>query len=49
MDHTMDNDIPHHRQGAARLMDRFIAYVSSRKGEHWIMFVAGLVVGLILG
>ncbi len=49
MDHTMDNDMSRHRNGFSRLMDRFVAYVGSRTGEHWIMFVAGLVVGLILG
>jgi hypothetical protein len=49
MDHTLDDDTPRHCRGATRLMDRFIAYVGSRSGEHWIMFVAGLVVGLILG
>ena len=49
MDPTMDNGMSRHRNGLSRLMDRFVAYVGSRKGEHWIMFVAGLVAGLILG
>ncbi len=28
---------------------RFMAYVRTRRSDHWIMFLAGLVIGLILG
>lgn len=45
----MDNGMSRRRNGFSHLMDRFIAYVGSRTGEHWIMFIAGLVAGLILG
>ncbi len=49
MDHTMDNDAPYRRSGFERVFDRLTAYLRSRTGDHWIMFVAGLVIGLILG
>ena len=32
-----------------RLGEQALAFVQSRTAEHWIMFLAGLVVGLILG
>ena len=49
MDHTMDNDAPYRRSGYERVFDRLTAYLGSRTGDHWIMFVAGLVIGLVLG
>lgn len=32
-----------------RLGENLIAYIRSRTAEHWIMFVAGLALGLLLG
>ena len=32
-------------RGWARLTD----YVRTRRSDHWVMFLAGLVIGLILG
>ena len=29
--------------------NRFLAYVRSRRSEHWIMFAAGVLAGAILG
>ena len=32
-----------------RAWDAFVAYVMSRRLEHWVMFFAGAVVGAVLG
>ncbi len=32
-----------------RMMERAQAYIASRTPEHWVMFLVGLVIGLILG
>ena len=32
-----------------RLAERAIAYLQSRSVEHWLMFMAGLVLGLLIG
>ena len=32
-----------------RFAEAFIAYLRSRTAEHWMMFVAGLVLGALLG
>jgi hypothetical protein len=38
-----------HRAGFERLASSALDYLRSRTSEHWLMFVAGLAVGLILG
>ena len=35
--------------GAQRLGEAALAWVKSRKAEHWIMFLAGLALGAMLG
>jgi hypothetical protein len=37
------------RTNFERLAGRALEYLRSRSSEHWLMFCAGLVVGLILG
>lgn len=32
-----------------RASEAFLAYLRSRKAEHWIMFLAGLAIGALLG
>jgi hypothetical protein len=32
-----------------RLAEAFVGYLRSRTAEHWIMFVAGLALGVLLG
>jgi len=34
---------------AQRLGEAAIAWLKSRKAEHWVMFLAGLALGAILG
>ncbi len=36
-------------RAGARAVERFFAYLRSRTAEHWIMFAAGLVLGVVLG
>jgi hypothetical protein len=38
-----------HRTGFERLAGSALDYLRSRSSEHWLMFFAGLVVGLLLG
>jgi hypothetical protein len=38
-----------HRSGFERLASSALDYLRSRSAEHWLMFFAGLVVGLFLG
>jgi hypothetical protein len=38
------------RTGAfQRNAEAFLAYLKSRKAEHWVMFLAGLALGALLG
>ena len=37
------------RTGFERLADQTMTYLRSRTADHWLMFLAGLVVGLIAG
>ena len=37
------------RTGFERLTEQAMAYLRSRTADHWLMFAAGLVVGLIVG
>jgi hypothetical protein len=37
------------RTAFERVASDALGYVRSRRSEHWLMFFAGLVVGLILG
>lgn len=32
-----------------RMGEAFVAYLRSRRAEHWVMFAAGLVLGVLLG
>jgi hypothetical protein len=32
-----------------RLADAFAGYLRTRTADHWVMFVAGLVLGVLLG
>ncbi len=36
-------------RAGARAGERFCAYLRSRTAGHWIMFAAGLVLGMLLG
>ena len=36
------------RTTAERLLDRFTAYLRSRTADHWLMFLAGFVLGAVL-
>jgi hypothetical protein len=36
------------RGGFERIARHALGYLRSRRSEHWLMFLAGLVVGLIL-
>lgn len=38
-----------HREGFARLGDDLIAWLRTRPAEQWLMFAAGLALGLFLG
>jgi len=38
-----------HRTGFERLAGAALAYLQSRSSEHWLMFLAGLMIGLFLG
>ncbi len=35
--------------GVERLTERLTEYLRTRTSEHWVMFLAGLVVGSLLG
>jgi hypothetical protein len=37
------------RTGFERVSERAMAYLRSRTADHWLMFAAGLVVGMIVG
>ncbi len=49
--HAEPFDRDHHHRYSAwdRASSRFRAYVRTRRSEHWVMFLAGPVIGLILG
>lgn len=38
-----------HRAGFDRAAGQFLDYLRSRTADHWIMFLAGLVIGSLLG
>jgi hypothetical protein len=38
-----------HRTGFERLAGAALTYLQSRSSEHWLMFLAGLMIGLFLG
>jgi hypothetical protein len=37
------------RAGVERIASDALGYLRSRRSEHWLMFLAGLVIGLTLG
>jgi hypothetical protein len=37
------------RAGFERVVEQVTAYLRSRTADHWLMFAAGLVLGLLLG
>lgn len=37
------------RSGFERLASNALEYLRSRNSEHWLMFLAGLMIGLFLG
>ena len=39
----------HDRSGFERLASSALEYLRSRSSEHWLMFLAGLMIGLFLG
>ena len=49
--HTEEFDRDYHHRHSAwdRAWSRFMAFVRSRRSDHWVMFFAGLVIGMILG
>jgi hypothetical protein len=40
---------PSGRSAFERLGEQALGYLRSRTADHWLMFLAGLVVGLIVG
>jgi hypothetical protein len=50
MDHRADPyGYRNHQTGFERLAASALDYLRSRSSEHWLMFLAGLVVGVLLG
>jgi hypothetical protein len=50
MNHSTHSSIDRHHPGAwGRFAEQALVYLQTRTAEHWIMFLAGVVVGLILG
>lgn len=50
MDHRADPyGYRNHQTGFERLAASALGYLRSRSSEHWLMFLAGLVVGVLLG
>ena len=50
MGHSIGTHARRQPRGAAeRAGERLLAYLRSRTADHWIMFAAGLVLGLIVG
>jgi hypothetical protein len=39
----------HYRTGFERLRGVALDYLRSRSSEHWLLFFAGLVIGVLLG
>ena len=39
----------HHRAGLERLASDALDYLRSRTSEHWLIFLAGVLIGLFLG
>lgn len=39
----------HHARPFERFGEQLLAYLRSRTADHWLMFLGGLVIGLILG
>ena len=37
------------RTGFERMAERALAYLRSRTADHWLMFAAGVVLGLMVG
>jgi hypothetical protein len=37
------------RTGFERAAEHALAYLRSRTAEHWLMFAAGVVIGLLVG
>jgi hypothetical protein len=37
------------RTTAERLLDQLLAYLRTRTADHWLMFLAGLMLGVWLG
>ncbi len=37
------------RGNLERVLERVRGYLATRTADHWIMFLAGLVIGLIVG
>jgi hypothetical protein len=40
---------PDQRTGFERLAEQALGYLRSRTADHWLMFIAGLAIGLIIG
>jgi hypothetical protein len=50
MDHRADlYGYRNHRTGFERVAASALNYLRSRSSEHWLMFFAGLAVGVLLG
>jgi hypothetical protein len=37
------------RSGLERMAERFLDYLRSRTADHWLMFAAGVILGLMVG
>ena len=46
---TRIDEQPGPRASLQRLGERLFDYLASRKPEHWVMFAAGLILGLLVG
>jgi hypothetical protein len=40
---------PDQRTAFERLAEQALAYLRSRSADHWLMFIAGLAIGLVIG
>ena len=53
MRHSEFDRDPYHRgrhtDGFERARNRVLEFLRSRTADHWIMFLAGIVVGMIVG
>ena len=49
MDDSMRSYRTDDRSAFERVADQALAYLRTRTADHWLMFVAGLVLGMLIG